>query len=115
LGVFEHAPEIGMKATRESIERHVEPDTRTLSMPYTTDTTPKAEEIQLSILRGMSGRERVRQTFVLSSHLRQMAFDAIRRRFPAMGDSDVKLLFIEHTYGKPLADAIRTQENRGKH
>lgn len=32
-----------------------------------------------------------------------------------MGDSDVKLSFIEHTYGKPLADAIRTQENRGKH
>ncbi len=32
-----------------------------------------------------------------------------------MGDSDVKLLLIEQTYGKPLADAIRAQENKGKH
>lgn len=42
-------------------------------------------------------------------HLRQMAFDAIRKRFPEMDDSENKLAFIELTYGKSLPDAIRSQ------
>jgi hypothetical protein len=36
-----------------------------------------------------------------------MAMDAIRRRHPEFGDGEVRLLFIELTYGKPLADEIR--------
>jgi hypothetical protein len=78
-------------------------------MLYTTDTTPEAEQVQLALLRAMSGRDRIRQTCVLSNHLRKMAFDAIRRRCPEMTESEVKLLFIEQTYGKPLSDAIRSQ------
>jgi hypothetical protein len=78
-------------------------------MSYTTDTTSEAEEVQLALLLAMSGRDRIRQTCVLSNHLRKMAFDAIRRRFPEMTESEIKLIFIEQTYGKPLADAIRSQ------
>jgi hypothetical protein len=57
----------------------------------------------------MSGHDRIGQTCVLSSHLRQMAFDAIRKRFPEMDESENKLAFIELTYGKSLSDAIRSQ------
>jgi hypothetical protein len=74
-----------------------------------TDTSTEAEDVQLAILRAMSGRDRVRQTCVLSSHLRQMAFNAIRKQFPNLDDSENKLAFIELTYGKSLADAIRSQ------
>ncbi|MBU6237976.1 MAG: hypothetical protein KGQ51_09105 [Planctomycetes bacterium] len=78
-------------------------------MHETTDTSTEAEEVQLALLRAMSGRDRVRQTCVLSSHLRQMALNAIRKRFPEMDDSENKLAFIELTFGKSLSDAIRSQ------
>lgn len=74
-----------------------------------TDTSTEAEEVQLALIRAMSGRERIRQTCVLSNHLRQMAFDSIRKRFPEMDDIENKLVFIEMTYGKSLSDAIRSQ------
>ena len=75
----------------------------------TTDTSPEAEEVQVALLRAMSGRDRVRQTCALTSHLRKMAFDAIRKRFPEMDASEIQLAFIELTYGKSLSDAIRGQ------
>jgi hypothetical protein len=81
----------------------------------TTDTSTEAAEVQLALLRAMSGRDRIRQTCVLSSHLRQMAFDAIRKRFPEMDDSENKLAFIELTYGKSLSDAIRSQAAGASH
>jgi hypothetical protein len=43
-----------------------------------TDTSAEAEEVQFALLRAMSGRDRIRQTCVLTSHLRQMALDAIQ-------------------------------------
>jgi hypothetical protein len=81
----------------------------------TTDTSTEAEEVQLALMRAMSGRDRIRQTCVLSSHLRQMAFDAIRKRFPEMDDSENKLAFIEMVYGKSLSDAIRSHSTGASH
>jgi len=78
-------------------------------MHNSIDTSTEAEEVQLALMRTMSGRDRIRQTCVLSSHLRQMAFDAIRKRFPEMAESESKFAFIELTYGKSLSDAIRSQ------
>jgi hypothetical protein len=78
-------------------------------MHKTIDTSTEAEEVQLALMRAMSGRDRIRQTCVLSSHLRQMAFDAIRKRFPEMDEIENKFAFIELTYGKSLSDAIRSQ------
>ncbi len=78
-----------------------------MNLPYTIDTTPEAEETQLDCLRNMSPQERIRKTFAMSRNLRRMAFDAIRRRHPEMREPEVKLLFIELTYGKSLADEIR--------
>jgi len=54
-------------------------------MHETTDTSTEAAEVQLALLRTMSGRDRIRQTCVLSSHLRQMAFDAIGKAIPRNG------------------------------
>lgn len=36
-----------------------------------------------------------------------MAFDAIRRRHPEYTEDEVRLRFIELTYGKALADDVR--------
>ena len=84
-------------------------DTRCMDPPrYTTDTSAEAEAVQLEILRQMSPQERVQRMCTLSHQLRCMAFDAIRRTHPQMSESDVKLKFIEVTYGKELADEVRS-------
>jgi len=36
-----------------------------------------------------------------------MGFAAIRRRHPELSEEETQLLFIELTYGKPLADDVR--------
>ena len=63
--------------------------------PYTTDTSPEAEAIQLELFRKMSPIERLRRAFGLSNELRRMAFAAIQRRHPGLSDNDVRLKFIE--------------------
>lgn len=72
-----------------------------------TDTSPEAFEVQLDGLRRMTSRERIAKMCGLSRRVRNMAFAAIRRRHPDLDEEGVRLLFIELTYGKPLADEVR--------
>ena len=76
--------------------------------PYTTDTSEDALEVQLTCLRRMSPRERVRKTCAMSRRVRDMAKNAIRRRHPDWDDLEVRLMFIELTYGKTLAQKVRS-------
>jgi hypothetical protein len=76
-------------------------------MRYTIDTTDDALAVQLAGLRRMSPRERIQKTCDLSRRVRNMAMDAIRRRHAELGDAEVRLLFIELTYGKSIADDVR--------
>jgi len=76
--------------------------------PYTTDTSVEAEAIQLELLRRMSPSDRIAKMCNLSSSLRRMAFDAIRRIHPELDEAEVRLKFIESTYGKELAAEVRT-------
>ena len=77
------------------------------SSPYTTDTSREAFAVQLDCLRKMTPQERIRKTCAMSRQVRKMAFEAIRRRHPEFDDREVQLLFIELTYGKPLASEVR--------
>lgn len=43
----------------------------------------------------------------MSNQVKQMAFAAIRRRHPEFDEDEVRLKFIELTYGKTLADNVR--------
>jgi hypothetical protein len=74
---------------------------------YTTDTSAEALEVQLACLRAMSPQERIRRTCAMSKRVRDMGFAAIRRRHPEFSEEETQLLFIELTYGKPLADDVR--------
>jgi hypothetical protein len=77
------------------------------SPTYTTDTSPEALAVQLACLRAMTPQQRLEQTCAMSQQVRQMAFDAIRRRHPDFSDAEVQLLFIELTYGAKLAEEVR--------
>lgn len=72
-----------------------------------TDTSDEALEVQLACLRRLSPQERVQKTCTMSRRVRNLAMDAIRRRHPGLGDVEVRLMFLELTYGKALADEIR--------
>ena len=75
-----------------------------------SDTSPDALAAQLDCLRRMTPHERLRRACAWSGQVRRMAFDAIRRRHPEFSENDVRLKFIELTYGKALADGIREQQ-----
>lgn len=77
---------------------------------YTTDTSNEAHQIQLEGLRRMTPQQRIAKTCELSHRVRKMAFDAIRRRYPDYSEEEVRLAFIELTYGRELADAVRLSQ-----
>ncbi len=82
---------------------------------YTTDTSPDAAAIHLECFRQMSPQERIRKTCAMSRRVKNMALDAIRRQHPNLSDGDVQLMFIELTYGKALADAVRSWQQENCH
>jgi hypothetical protein len=71
--------------------------------PYTTDTSADASAVQLDCLRRMTPQQRLQKTVAISSQVRKMAFDAIRRRHPELSDDQVQLRFIQLAYGDELA------------
>jgi len=72
-----------------------------------SDTSKEALAVQLECLRQMSPRERLQRACSWSGQIRRMAFAAIRRRHPEYSEADVRLKFIELTYGEDLANEIR--------
>ncbi len=72
-----------------------------------SDTSDEALAVQLDCLRRMTPQERLRRACAWSGKLRRMAFDAIRRLHPDYSEDEVRLKFIELTYGKSLADEVR--------
>jgi len=80
-----------------------------MSNPYTTDTSQDADAIQLDMWRSMSGQERIQKAMSFSSRLRDMSLDAIRRRHPEFSEDQVRLKFIELTYGEELASEMAAQ------
>ncbi|MFN0054610.1 MAG: hypothetical protein ACKV0T_20755 [Planctomycetales bacterium] len=75
--------------------------------PVVSDTSSDALAIQLECVRRMTPQERLRRACAWSGQIRRMAFAAIRRRHPEFSEDDVRLKFIELTYGKTLADEVR--------
>ena len=73
------------------------------TIPYAIDTSSEAFEVQLDCLRKMSPQERIRRTCAMSRRIKQMAFEAIRRRYPDLSEQQAQLKFIELTYGAALA------------
>ena len=75
--------------------------------PDVSDTSNDTLEVQLECLRQMSPKERLRRACAWTGQVRRMAFDAIRRRHPEYSEDEVRLRFIELTYGKELAEEVR--------
>ena len=83
---------------------------------YTTDTSDEALAVQLECIRRMTPQERLRKACALSSQVRKMALDAIRRLEPGLAEEGVQLRFIELAYGRRLAEEVAKwkAERRGE-
>ncbi|MFM7865915.1 MAG: hypothetical protein ACKPHU_17005 [Planctomycetaceae bacterium] len=74
---------------------------------HTTDTSAEALQVQLNGFRRMSPQERIARMCAWSQQLKDMSLNAIRRRHPELSESEVRLRFIELTWGTELACDVR--------
>ena len=74
-----------------------------------SDTSPEVERVQIELLRKAGKTRRLQLGLKLSGEALEMAQRAIRRSHPDISELDAKLLFVEVTYGKDLADRVRSQ------
>ena len=72
-----------------------------------TDTSPEALRVQLEGFRRMTAQERFDRMCRWFQEIRDMARNAIRRRHPDWSEDEVRLKFIELTYGPEVAREVR--------
>lgn len=76
-------------------------------VPYTTDTSKEAEEVQLELIRRMSPSERLARSLALSREVIRLGKAAIRRRYPEFSEDELRFKFIELHYGVELSESVR--------
>ena len=72
-----------------------------------SDTSPEVERVQIELLRKAGKTRRLQLGLELSGEALEMAQRGIRRAHPELSELEAKLLFVEVTYGKDLADRVR--------
>jgi len=73
-----------------------------------SDTSPEVERVQIELLRKAGKTRRLQLGLQLSGEASEMAQRAIRRAHPDLSELEAKLLFVEVTYGKDLANRVRS-------
>ncbi len=72
------------------------------------DTRPEAERVQVELLSQATPERRLELGLSFSQMALQMAHQGIAQAHPDLSEQEQKLLFVEITYGKDLADRVRT-------
>lgn len=72
-----------------------------------SDTSPEVERVLVEMLREAGMRRRLQLGLELSGEALELAQRGIKRAHPEASELEVKLIFVEVTYGKYLADQLR--------
>ncbi len=72
-----------------------------------SDTHLEAERVQIELLSKATTERRLALGLSLSQEAMEIARQAIVQANPLVSEEDQKLLFVEVTYGKVLADRVR--------
>ena len=67
------------------------------------DTHPKAEEIQIQLIRQATVAQRIARMRSLTSSLMKLSKRAIRRANPEASQDELDILFVKYHYGEELA------------
>ncbi len=78
------------------------------------DTHPKAEEVQIALLRQVSAAKRALLLRSLSQTVIRLSRRAIRKANPDISEQEFKVLCVKYCYGDDLADRFQKYLNRGK-
>jgi hypothetical protein len=78
------------------------------------DTTPQAEKVQIELIRKSSVSRRISRVRSLSQTVIFLSRRAIQRANPSFSEREVDLAFVEHHYGKDLAERLRLYLERGR-
>lgn len=71
------------------------------------DTDPKAEEVQIALLRQASLAKRAWLLRSLSQTVIRLSQRAIRKANPQLTEQELKVLFVRHCYGNDLANRLQ--------
>jgi len=72
------------------------------TVPYSRDTTPDADAVQLALYRKMSASDRVRIGYQMSLDARAITLAAIRRRHPEYDDASARWALFRILVGDEL-------------
>ena len=75
--------------------------------PYTTDTSPEAEAVQLELIRQMTPQQCLDMSIRMTNRLIRECKNAIRREHPEWNEQEVGLAFIRQNYGEELYLAVK--------
>ncbi len=76
------------------------------------DTAPQAEKVQIELIRKSSVSKRISRVRSLSQTIMYLSRRAIQRANPLLSEREVDLAFVEHHYGKDLAERLRLYMER---
>ena len=79
------------------------------------DTDPKAEAVQIALLRKASPAKRVWLMRSLSRTVIMLSRRTLRAVNPELSEQALKVLFVRQCYGDDLADRFQTYLTRKKH
>lgn len=74
-----------------------------------SDTSRKAEEVQINLLRKLTPGQRAAKAFSLSRQVIELSKRAIRRRNPGLSKFDLEILSLRLFYGPEIAHRVREQ------
>jgi hypothetical protein len=74
--------------------------------PLASDTTPEAEEIQVSIWRSWTAEKRLETACNLLEFVREQVHQAIRDQYPNASDDEVRIHFLRRAYGEETAARV---------
>lgn len=78
------------------------------------DMHPKAEEVQIQLLRKAGPVKRTWLMRSLSQTMLRLSRRTLRDLNPNLSEQALKVLFVRHYYGDDLADRLEIWLNRGK-
>ena len=78
------------------------------------DTHPKAEAVQIALLRKATPAKRTWLMRSLSQTVLSLSKRTLREANPELSEQALKVLFVRHCYGDELADRFQIYLNRGR-
>lgn len=83
-----------------------------------SDTSPEAEEVQITLLKKLTPSQRAAKVFSLSQQMITLSKRAIQRQNPGLSEFELKILYLHYFYGPGIAQKVQAyllEKNKNAH